>query len=80
MNLGNINNGNGGMDGIGSAHGESISFLFQGREVSVPSAVLSQCGKSIIGIDASSDPVLPSSSRYSLCMDSFDSRLSNNHA
>jgi hypothetical protein len=40
------------VEGNGSAHGESISISFEGREVSVPSAVLSQCGKSIIGIEA----------------------------
>jgi hypothetical protein len=40
------------IEGNGSAHGEFISVFIEGREVSVPSAVLSQCGKSIIGIEA----------------------------
>jgi hypothetical protein len=48
------------MNGHGSAHGEPISSLSQGREVSVPSPVLIQCGKSAIGIDASSALLLSS--------------------
>lgn len=44
----------------GSAHGEPHSSLSQGREVSVPSPVLIQCGKSAIGIDASSALLLSS--------------------
>lgn len=36
-----------------SAVGESSCLQYQGREVSPPSAVLSQCGNHIIGIDSS---------------------------
>lgn len=36
----------------GSAHGESNLSFLQGREVSGTSAVLPQCGNSIIGINA----------------------------
>lgn len=36
----------------GSAHGESNLPFLQGREVSIPSAVLPQCGNSVIGINA----------------------------
>ena len=42
------------MNNDGSAYGELISSLSQGREVSVPSPVLLQCGKSVIGVDVSS--------------------------
>ncbi|KAF8163178.1 hypothetical protein B0H34DRAFT_856722 [Crassisporium funariophilum] len=44
-----------------SAHGESFLFYSQGREVSVPSAVLSQCGISTIANDPASSLALPSS-------------------
>ena len=33
------------------SHGESFNFLFEGRMVSVPSPVLSQCGSHVIGLD-----------------------------
>lgn len=60
--IGSVHNSNGinVIDGSGSAHGEFVFIPFEGREVSVPSAVLSQCGKSIIGINTPPDPCLPS--------------------
>lgn len=54
----------GNLDGNGSAHGEYNFFLSKGREVSVPSAVLSQCGNFITGIDAPLNARL--SSRFTL--------------
>ncbi|KAF5386828.1 hypothetical protein D9615_001626 [Tricholomella constricta] len=64
MNIGLGVMTNGEMDSNVSAHGESLLLHPEGREVSVPSAVLSQCGKLIIGIDESSNPLHSSSSRY----------------
>jgi hypothetical protein len=48
------------MNDRGLTHGEPFSSLSLGREVSVPSPVLIQCGKSAIGIDTSSALLLSS--------------------
>lgn len=53
-------------------HGESFFAPYKGREASVPSAVLSQCGKSIINIDVSLSPLISS---LSLCKWTFDPAL-----